>query len=506
MFNTKKKEAAKKIILWMNASISQLVQTVGTTRVQVQDSFVQMNRLDYFLMAYMKYNKGQGVIFLADWVALMSSPAAKSSDPIKFVTEYFKNYRGWLHDMRNAVAKGRKEAPAAVAAIFGDQSNCKACSAPEMDCADCACRMCRSANLLNALIGAEIQVCQMDQNYEICRMEKYSEPKTSILNSEPHQRKKIEGGLNNLWQQKCSIQGDAEWVDSMFCALGKGNLLANFVMRMRFRVPENANQNILMSIHKIINQVPKPLDAVVEGVFNNILKKIKNRELLSWADLSTLVRGIIAMKTTRNLIESYSQPYGLSTLPVAAEQETRQTIASSSVRVIDLDRMWDAYCKSDPNQAPGEWIGSLFCELGFDNAAAKLIGKIRFVIPPNDPNNHAVLVLLKIIENGLKAPDPLTGEQTWTKWGIEKGLMWAVSGIITKIQNRQQLHWEDLDAVFQLTTTNFTHIPLIGSKIANLLGGETLGPAVENATNDALNPIGIGFAPPMPIYQSEART
>jgi hypothetical protein len=251
MFNRKKKEAAQKIILWMNASISQLAQTVGTTRVQIQNSFVQMNRLDYFLMAYLKYNKGQGVMFLDDWIALMST-AGKSSDPIKFVTEYFKNYRGWLHDMRNAIAKARKEAPADVAMIFGDQSNCKACSVPEMDCKDCVCRTCLSANLLNALIGAEIQVCQMDQNYEICRMEKYSEPKTSILNSEPQQRKKIEGGLNNLWQQKCSIQGDAEWVDSMFCALGKGNLLANFVMRMRFRVPEDANRNVLMSIYKIV--------------------------------------------------------------------------------------------------------------------------------------------------------------------------------------------------------------------------------------------------------------
>lgn len=483
--------AARKIVLLIAASVRQLVDVSGTVEVQTGNkSTVAMNGIDYFIASVLKQPRGGSVMYLDDWIRLIQT-TKNMKDVAAFVRANFPLYRGWVHEMRNYIAQARKTTPAEIAKVFGDPPGCKGCADVCPTCGDCT--ECRSANVLNALIGAEIQICTMDNNYEICRMEKFAAPPLVL------QPKQHNISLDALWQEKCGVESaDPEWLDSLFCALGEGNTLANFVMRMRFRVPENMNRNVLMSLYGLLSGIPKPIDKTMEGVLNAFIGKIKERSLFSWSDLATIIKVINTIKPINDYVDRQLSNYGVTTQPVQPTNVTRSEYARENDKkgqpTVALDKMWQAYCVSGPNEPPAKWAGTLFCELGLDNPAARFVAKMRFVVPPGDANNHAVMIILKIIEDGLKTPDPITREQTWTKWGIEKGLNWAVSGIREKILNGERLSWNDLDAIYNLTTSNFTSIPIIGNKIAQAFGSNTISDRIEMAANEALNPKGIDFA------------
>jgi hypothetical protein len=48
----------------------------------------------------------------------------------------------------------------------------------------------------------------------------------------------------------------------------------------------------------------------------------------------------------------------------------------------------------------------------------------------------------------IKAPDPITGKQSWTMWAAQKGITRQLSTIIYKLENNQLLSWDDISSVY----------------------------------------------------------
>lgn len=324
---------------------------------------------------------------------------------------------------------------------------------------------------------SQIKTSQTSENTKSVNKRQSMEELPKMEKAKQKTRRREE--MEQVWFESCKKDEN-----TLLCQAGKGNQLANFILRMKFVVPKNHNLHTLRGLYDLINKVPL-LGKAITNI--PLLKKIEKNEEISWADLNFLVNAIQAIPGASKGVSSVSSRYGVS-----LDDSDDNYSTGSSQSSVDLEYLWKKNCEVQD----GIWKGTLFCELPYDDASvARWIGNLKFVAPLNDPNNHVVLKLLNIIITALKKPDPKTDKQSWTNWGIQKALEYSFSDLKNKIENNEPITWEDLDKLYSMSNFSFSKIPILGSKIESALEGKDLHQIIENTTNDALNKRGIGFAP-----------
>jgi len=97
--------------------------------------------------------------------------------------------------------------------------------------------------------------------------------------------------------------------------------------------------------------------------------------------------------------------YGVSTEPAP----DRKDHLREEEQTVDLQGLWEDMCRKHPDKPPGKWDNTLFCDIGYNEPAAKMVGKMRFVVPNDAPTNHMVIKLLDLMSQGFQAPDPIFG-------------------------------------------------------------------------------------------------
>lgn len=268
--------------------------------------------------------------------------------------------------------------------------------------------------------------------------------------------------LNQLWDTKCNV--DPEWVDSLFCKMGDGNEIASLVMRMRFTVPLNPNKHVLKALYSA---------GLPQGVLDGYLKKIDCGRPFRWADLANIVK---IVNNFIGLVEPSMNNVGLT-----VKQPRRP---HNQQRTIDLDQIFDTKCSTT-----SDWKGTLFCEMGYNNAAATLIGKMKFAVPCSgsllkkkcvNPNDNIILKLIDTIINASSGTGTSGSVmQTITGAGLSK----AFTAITTKIRTNQLLDWDDLRNLYRIT-----QLPGINYGLQ-----KALGMPIFEFINQSVQPIGLGF-------------
>lgn len=453
----KLKQEAEKAVAVMYAAVENLRSKTGFS-------------LDSFIKGYLKRGD-QDMPTFSDIYNAIHKAAQGRIEPVKFMKTYFPQIRGWVNVMRLELSK----------ALKGDSIYFSSYLSPA-----------QAQAALEALIIATAQVCALEPTYEICRQEMIT--KTGMKKQIRREQRTI--NLDALWAEKCGTNSfDPEWVDSMFCAMGKGNALANFVMRMQFVVPGDPNRNILQLIYRAA-QGYGALDGVTKAILNSFLGKINLRERFRWSDLATVVNIINKTPGLKKYVDRKLQYYGISTQSSIDEEDTAEMrrARASMGRSVSLQQIWDRNCRrSETTGKAGEWSETLFCALGYNEPAAKVISAMRFEVPTDGPMNHMVIKLLDMISQGLQAPDPSSGTQSWKNWAIDKVLAYAASGLRGKIMQGQKLTWQDLNNLYGLTQVSLKNIPLIGNRIVSYLGTEDLSSLIEQSANDSLNSKGLNF-------------
>jgi hypothetical protein len=123
--------------------------------------------------------------------------------------------------------------------------------------------------------------------------------------------------------------------------------------------------------------------------------------------------------------------------------------------------LWDEKCKT------GLWDGSFFCELGYKNPIAWLIGSLTFSIP--DSKNISQGHFLNIIKK-LAAANPLLNEIT------NKNVRF--NDLVNKLEKGNQINWSDMNNLLSVLSN-----PSLNTMFTNIL--ETYGISVKD--NDIHN-------------------
>lgn len=285
------------------------------------------------------------------------------------------------------------------------------------------------------------------------------------VESQQVSKKKTPKSLNNFWDTHCSPSSpDPEWIDSLFCKMGYGNSIATLVMKMRFTVPTNPNKHLLKNLYNV--GLPK-------NVLDKYIKKIDCGRPFRWADIANLVH---LVKNFAGLADGYLRDIGFTLKPVPSVERTITN------RTKDLDALHKSKCT-------GDWKNTLFCEMGYDDPSALLIGKLKFAVPCvgegqkrecTNPQNNAVLQIINLII------DAASGKGTTSSF-IEKGVGSALSvalvGIKDKILTNRLLTWEDLSTLYDLTQVKGIQ------QILNM----ALASTVPDFINTQVNQMGLDF-------------
>ena len=460
MFSSKKKKARKAFAL-----IAPAIESIAIASGINQNGIYH---LDNFIRGYLKYAK-ESVFGMFEIKQMIDRVMNEDIPVVDFIKNGFPQVRGWVNNIRGQLNNAIQTNPTALAQYMP---------------------LANATAVFDALIRANAVFCSMDSNYEICRQEKHIA--APII---PRRRKEID--LNKLWAEKCSSNADdPEWVDSLFCALGKGNALASFIMRMRFGVPDDPNQNIFKILYNIANNNNVILDGVSRGILDAFLAKIDRRERFKWGDLAAIVK-IMKLPGVKNYIAKQLAYYGISTGVDGTTPDMRRERAKNDLYPrVDLQYLWNSLCSHPEGSAPSAWTNTLFCEMGYDEPAAMMLAAMKFTIPTSDPQNHIVIKLLNLMAQAFQAPDPQSGRQTWTNWAIEKALAWVTSDLRSKIMRNEKITWDDLNMLYNITQIPLDRIPLIGSKITQYIGSPNVSQIIEAGANNSLNPRGIEFVPP----------
>lgn len=108
--------------------------------------------------------------------------------------------------------------------------------------------------------------------------------------------------LDKEFGQKCSVKADGSkpWDGTLFCELGLSNPTAEFVSRLKFTVPENANNHAIKQLFVTLKttlegtkEVPQTwtqygILKAIEFQLSDVIKKIDNNTLLTWKDLENV--------------------------------------------------------------------------------------------------------------------------------------------------------------------------------------------------------------------------
>lgn len=261
--------------------------------------------------------------------------------------------------------------------------------------------------------------------------------------------------LDAMYQDKC-VEG-SEWKNSLFCAMGEGNELANMIFRLRFSVPSSPERHAL---YNFIND--KDANYIENPAFNDLLKefikalfqKINRNEQLTWNDLPAYA--ILAAKypaIKNKMLEPQMQNMGLTMEPVS--DNTHDHVKGPQ----SLNGLRDMYCKPG-----GLWQNTLFCALAGNDREhyiAEALAKLKFTIPKGGPNEHIIGKLLKTLKAQLAEMNSKLSWFSLSDLGKSAGLKTAISKmdtLITKIERSQLLTWDDINSLFTIASLNLMDI------------------------------------------------
>lgn len=291
--------------------------------------------------------------------------------------------------------------------------------------------------------------------------------------------------MNQLWKKWCDPSGEPEHPDSLFCAAGWGNDFALLMLRIRFIVPRDADNDFDPSQHvfkMIARNLPQKagsdsMQLNPQALFLGFFPKIDEGEAINWKEFNAFVKPVKRNPALGDFLHDVMSDYGLSTQEQNSAGVRKQraiTNDSSARRALgeelsfptssiiadgerrDLNEVRNALCGGR-----GKWQGTLYCAIAEGNTSALYFAAASFV-PPRVKERHAVKMILTAIS------DYATGQGEKTSWwdSVKKKLTGNValplirrqlSEAISEVEKGgSQLTWEKLRNVFKVANMTVT--------------------------------------------------
>jgi hypothetical protein len=127
-------------------------------------------------------------------------------------------------------------------------------------------------------------------------------PQTSIYSGGGWISSKDFKDLDALFALKCKPNGGAPaaWSGTLFCEMGAGNVVANYLARISFELPSEPKEHAIKQLFELIIHAVKPLEKdtsyfswtkflLIQKALNRqlfaVIQKIEKKEKLTWEDL-----------------------------------------------------------------------------------------------------------------------------------------------------------------------------------------------------------------------------